>query len=198
LLECVVLLHGLGRSYLAMTALQLALGNAGYLVWNGGYPSRSATVEQLAPVVGEAIVDCRARGAQRIHFVTHSMGGILVRAWFKDHPAADGGRVVMLAPPNRGSAIVDANRDSWWFRFATGPAGQQLGTAADSLPNTLPPLPLEVGVIAGRYDGKVSVDSTRLPGMKAHLIVESAHTFLMNSPTVIRQVKAFLKAGTFE
>lgn len=198
MLECVVLLHGLGRSYLAMTALQLALGNAGYLVWNEGYPSRGATVEQLAPVVGEAVADCRARGAQRVHFVTHSMGGILVRAYFKDHRVAEAGRVVMLAPPNRGSAIVDANRESWWFRMATGPAGQQLGTGPDSLPNTLPPLPLEVGIIAGRHDGKVSVDSTRLPEMKAHLVVDSAHTFLMNSPTVIRQVMAFLKDGAFE
>jgi triacylglycerol lipase len=198
LLECVVLLHGLGRSYLAMTALQLALGNAGYLVWNEGYPSRSATVEQLAPVVGEAIADCRERGATKIHFVTHSMGGILVRAYFRDHAVAEAGRVVMIAPPNHGSAIVDANRESGWFRWFTGPAGQQLGTAADSLPNTLPRLPLEVGVIAGRHDGKVTVESTRLAEMKEHLVVDSAHTFIMSSPVVIRQVKAFLKDGAFE
>jgi len=195
--ECVVLLHGLGRSHLSMTALQFALENEGYEVWNEGYASRSATVEQLAPVVGEAIEDCRARGAQRVHFVTHSMGGILVRAYFRDRRVPDAGRVVMIAPPNRGSAIVDANRERWWFRMATGPAGQQLGTGADSLPNTLPPLPLEVGVIAGRYDGKVSVSSTRLAEMKDHLIVDSAHTFLMNTPTVVGQVKAFLKTGAF-
>jgi triacylglycerol lipase len=195
--ECVVLLHGLGRSHLSMTALQFALENAGYEVWNGGYASRSATVEQLAPVVGQAIDACRARGTQRVHFVTHSMGGILVRAYFRDRVVPDAGRVVMIAPPNRGSTIVDANRDRWWFRMATGPAGQQLGTGVDSLPNTLPPLPLEVGVIAGRYDGKVSVPSTRLPEMKEHLVVDSAHTFLMNTPTVVRQVQAFLKDGAF-
>lgn len=195
--ECVVLLHGLGRSYLSMTVLQFALENAGYEVWNEGYPSRSKTVEELAPVVGEALDDCRARGARRVHFVTHSMGGILVRAYFRGRAVPDAGRVVMLAPPNRGSAIVDANRESWWFRWSTGPAGQQLGTGSDSLPNTLPPLPLEVGVIAGRHDGKVSVASTRLAEMKEHLVVDSAHTFLMNTPTVIRQVKAFLKDGAF-
>ena len=195
--ECVVLLHGLGRSHLSMTLLQFALENAGYEVWNKGYASRSATVEELAPVVGAAIEDCRARGAQRVHFVTHSMGGILVRAYFRNRQVPDAGRVVMLAPPNRGSTVVDANRESWWFRWSTGPAGQQLGTGPDSLPNTLPPLPLEVGVIAGRYDGKVSIRNTRLPEMKEHLIVDSAHTFLMNTPTVIRQVKAFLKEGSF-
>ena len=196
--ECVVLLHGLGRSHLSMTALQFALENEGYEVWNEGYASRSATVEELAPVVGEAIDDCRARGARRVHFVTHSMGGILVRAYFRGRQVPDAGRVVMLAPPNRGSAVVDANRERWWFRMATGPAGQQLGTAADSLPNTLPPVPIEVGVIAGRYDGKVSVRSTRLAEMKEHLVVDSAHTFLMNTPAVLRQVKAFLKDGAFQ
>jgi len=196
--ECVVLLHGLGRSHLSMTALQFALENEGYEVWNEGYPSRSKTVEALAPVVGEAIDACRARGAQRVHFVTHSMGGILVRAYFRDRQVPEAGRVVMLAPPNRGSRIVDANREKWWFRMATGPAGQQLGTGPDSVPNTLPPLPLEVGVIAGRYDGKVSVGSTRLAEMKDHLVVDSAHTFLMNTPTVLRQVKAFLRSGAFE
>lgn len=195
--ECVVLLHGLGRTHLSMLVMQFALENAGYSVWNKGYPSTTKTVEELAPVVGEAIGVCRERGAQKIHFVTHSMGGILVRAYFAGNTVAEAGRVVMLAPPNRGSAIVDASRDSSWFQWATGPAGQQLGTAADSLPNTLPPLKLEVGVIAGRADGKVPVESTALPEMKDHLVVDSAHTFIMNSPEVIRQVKAFLKEGVF-
>ncbi|MGH8442674.1 MAG: esterase/lipase family protein, partial [Nevskiaceae bacterium] len=193
--DCVVLLHGLGRTHWSMIVLQRSLEDAGYTVWNEGYPSTRATVEQLAPVVGEAIEACRAQKAKKIHFVTHSMGGILVRAYFRDATAPEAGRVVMLAPPNHGSAIVDANRDAWWFRWSTGPAGQQLGTAADSLPNTLPALPLEVGIIAGRHDGKVSVASTALAGMKEQLVVDSAHTFIMNSPTVIRQVKAFLKDG---
>jgi len=195
--ECVVLLHGLGRTQLSMLVLQFALENEGYTVWNRGYNSTSATVEELAPVVGDAIGVCRERGAQKIHFVTHSMGGILVRAYFAGNTVPEAGRVVMLAPPNHGSAIVDANREGWWFRRATGPAGQQLGTAADSLPNTLPRLPLEVGVIAGRHDGKVTVESTALAEMREHLVVDSAHTFIMNSPTVIRQVKAFLKDGAF-
>jgi triacylglycerol lipase len=196
--DCVVLLHGLGRTQLSMLVLQLALEDAGYSVWNKGYPSTTATVEELAPVVGEAIGVCRERGAQKIHFVTHSMGGILVRAYFAGNAVPEAGRVVMLAPPNRGSTIVDESRESGWFQWATGPAGQQLGTGADSLPNTLPPLKLEVGVIAGRHDGKVSVENTVLPEMKEQLVVDSAHTFIMNSPEVIRQVKAFLKDGAFE
>jgi pimeloyl-ACP methyl ester carboxylesterase len=196
--ECVVLLHGLGRTQFSMLLLERSLERAGYTVWNEGYPSRSATVQQLAPVVGRAIEACRTHRPAKIHFVTHSMGGILVRAHFRDHVVPEAGRVVMLAPPNRGSAIVDAHRERWWFRAATGPAGQQLGTGADSLPNTLPPLALEVGIIAGRYDGKVPVSSTQLPEMKEQLIVDHAHTFIMNSPDVIRQVKAFLRDGAFQ
>lgn len=209
--DCVVLLHGLGRSHLSMLPLQVALESAGYATWNGGYDSTAAPVEALATVVGEAVADCRARQAARIHFVTHSMGGILLRAYFADHAVPEAGRVVMLAPPNHGSEIVDAYRERWWFRSATGPAGQQLGTGADSLPNTLPPLKLEVGVIAGRgssdpwfgglfagaHDGKVSVASARLEGMRDFLVVDSGHTFMMNAPEVIRQVKAFLESGAF-
>ena len=193
-----MLLHGLGRSRRAMTILQLALARDGYAVWNKGYRSRRAPIEQLAAIVGDAIADCRSRGARKIHFVTHSLGGILVRQYFQDHDAPEAGRVVMIAPPNHGSAIVDAHRQRWWFKVATGPAGQQLGTGPDSVPNRLRPLTLEIGVIAGRRDGKVSVDSTRLAEMKQLCVVDSAHTFLMNSPRVIREVKAFLKNGAFD
>ena len=210
--DCVVLLHGLGRTHGSMAVLQFALQSAGYTVWNRGYASTSAPIEALAAVVGEAVGECRSHDAQKIHFVTHSMGGILVRAYFQEHRVAEAGRVVMLAPPNHGSEIVDAYRERWWFRSATGPAGQQLGTSADSLPNRLAPIPLEVGVIAGSassdpwftdlfaadHDGKVSIASTRLSEMKDQLVVEGGHTFMMNSPTVIRQVKAFLEKGAFE
>jgi triacylglycerol lipase len=208
--DCVVLLHGLGRSHLSMMPLQLALGRAGYEVWNGGYDSTSAPIESLAATVGVAIEECRKRTPARIHFVTHSMGGILVRAYFQDHRVPEAGRVVMLAPPNHGSEVVDRYRDRWWFRSSTGPAGQQLGT--DGLPAKLKPITLEVGVIAGTassdpwfgdafvadHDGKVSVASAKLPEMKDLLLVDSGHTFMMNSPAVVRQVLTFLAEGKFQ
>lgn len=209
--DCVVLLHGLGRSAWSMLPLQLALERAGYDVWNGGYESTGASIEKLAPVVGDAVAACRASAPRRIHFVTHSMGGILVRAYLQDHVVPDAGRIVMLGPPNHGSEIVDRFGDRWWFRWATGPAGQQLGTARDSVPNRLAPLTAEVGIIAGRtssdpwfagifqgdHDGKVSVASAALPEMKELLVVDSGHTWMMSSPAVIEQVQAFLKDGAF-
>lgn len=210
--ECVVLLHGLGRTPYSMWFLESRLETAGYVVWNEGYSSTEKTIEQLVPVVGEAIADCKEKNASPIHFVTHSMGGILVRAYFQGRPLPQAGRVVMLAPPNHGSEVVDAYKDRWWFRKSTGPAGQQLGTGVESVPNKLAPVNLEIGVIAGTgnaepwfsglfpgdHDGKVSVQSAALAEMKDLLVVHSGHTFMMNSPRVIKQVQTFLRTGAFE
>jgi triacylglycerol lipase len=210
--DCVVLLHGMGRTHLSMLRLQSSLESDGYEVWNRSYPSTRNTIVQLAPVVGEAVQDCRKRQTRQIHFVTHSLGGILVRAYFQNHAVPEARRIVMLGPPNHGSQAVDSYRDSWWFRKATGPAGQQLGTGPDSAPNRLAPIRLEVGIIAGTkssdpwfsnlfqeaHDGKVSVSSAKLPEMKDFLLVESGHTFMMNSNEVIRQVKVFLRIGAFD
>ncbi len=118
----------------------------------------------------------------------------------------------MLAPPNRGSELVDALSDSQLFRSAMGPSAQQLGTGPESLPNRLPAPEVEVGVIAGtgsinpigsavipdEDDGIVSVESTRLEGMKDFLLVSSSHAFIMRSDEVGRQVVHFLRHGAFE
>lgn len=209
--ECVILLHGLGRTSLSMNKLERTLEEKGYLVWNEGYPSRKKTIEELASVVEEGIGQCRKKRARKIHFVTHSLGGILVRQYFQEHGAAEARRVVMLGPPNRGSGITDRHKDAWWYKEATGPAGQQLGTGPDSLPNRLASVPLEIGIIAGTSggdlfasafkdanDGKVSVESTKLGEMKDFLVVDTGHTFIMNSDEVIGQVIFFLKEGRFD
>jgi triacylglycerol lipase len=209
--ECVVTLHGLGRTRLSMALLASRLEDAGYAVHNIGYPSRSAPIEMLAAVVGEGLAACRRDGHRQVHFVTHSLGGILVRTWLQRGVPADLGRVVMLAPPNHGSAVVDRARDATWFRWFTGPAGQALGTGDDALPGRLAPLAVEIGVIAGTAvypvfsawipgpdDGLVAVDSVRLEGMRDFLVVRHGHTFIMNSREVARQTIAFLRAGAFE
>ena len=209
--ECVVLLHGLGRTSLSMKKLENNLEKSGYIVWNQGYPSREKTIEELASVVGEGIEECRKEKARKVHFVTHSLGGILVRQYFQDHAVPEARRVVMLGPPNHGSEITDRYKDAWWYQEATGPAGQQLGTRPDSLPNRLKPIPLEIGIIAGTSggdlfssefkdanDGKVSVESTKLAEMKDFLAVDTGHTFIMNSDEVIVQVMHFLKRGRFD
>ncbi len=209
--ECVVLLHGLGRSTWSMRQIENTLAKAGYLVVNQSYLSREKSIDELANVVGEGIANCQKSQPTAIHFVTHSLGGILVRVYFQNHPANLVERVVMLGPPNHGSEVVDRYKNSWWFKWLTGPTGQQLGTAPDSLPNQLKPIPLQIGIIAGNSssdpwftslfnganDGKVSVDSTKLPEMKDFIQVESGHTFMANSRNVIVQIQSFLTSGYF-
>ncbi len=212
--ECVVLLHGLRRNADSMQPLEEALQKAGYLTANVDYDSRARTIEQLADeAVPEGIRLCREQGARRIHFVTHSMGGILVRWWLAHNRPAELGRVVMLAPPNHGSEIVDRLARYSAFRWATGPAGPQLRTGAEGLPEQIGPADYPLGIITGdrqapwdllfrkwlpgRDDGKVSVDSARLEGMHDLLVVHASHTFIMLKDEVIAQVIAFLREGRF-
>jgi len=208
----VIMLHGLGRTKYAMSALERYLRRSGFRTLNLGYPSRSMDIgmiaeNYLAPAVDEAAVP----DGGPIHFVGHSLGGLVVRHYLRDHAVPEGSRLVMIGPPNGGSELADRLMRFAWYGWIMGPAAMQIGTAADSLPNLLGPAPVPVGVIAGTRsclpcsrrifhgpnDGKVAVERTRLAGMDDFIALPCGHTFLARDHTVLEQVAHFLRTGAF-
>ncbi len=212
--ECVILLHGLARTSRSMQAMERALKKAGYQTHNCNYPSRDHPIELLSETfIPRAIEFCNNEyQPKHIHFVAHSMGGILIRCYLaKVHPE-NLGRVVMLAPPNAGSELVDHLSRFQLYQLINGPAGNQLGTESSSLPKSLGPVDYPCGIIAGNKsvnpltsalipgedDGKVSTANTRVDGMSDYLVVPHSHTFMMNQPMVIDQTINFLNNGHFD
>jgi triacylglycerol lipase len=196
-----------------MNHLAVALRRDGYSVDNRGYPSRHHDIAALADAsISTVLAVPPAHQASRIHFVTHSMGGILVRSYLNRIRIPQLGRVVMLAPPNQGSEVVDRFGRWQTFGWVNGPAGQELGTGADCLPNRLGAVDYPVGVIAGDRsinwinslilpgpdDGKVSVARTKVEGMSDHLVMHSTHPMIMRNKGVIAQTLYFLRHERFD
>ena len=209
--DCVVLLHGLARVSNAMNELEVKLGRAGYSVANINYPSRKHAVPELAEMaVGDGLEQCRRVSEGKIHFVVHSMGGILLRYYLSQNEVPDLGRSVMLGTPNQGAELVD--RLHGWPGFSLlGPGARSLGTDAMGIVNELGPIEFELGVIAGDVninplaslfldsdnDSIVTVESTRVEGMQEHLVLPVIHTIMMRDNELIDHVIHFLKLGNF-
>lgn len=208
--ERVVLLHGLGRGFHAMEPLARVLSAEGFSTLNLPYPSLRRSVDELVEVVLREIAALPGEGP--IHLVTHSLGGILARLLLNDTPPWEVGRLVMLAPPNGGSEIIDWATASPLMRFLIGPAGCDLG--CERLPARLPPLPqfLEAAIIMGKRstipffrsllhaenDGIVSVSLGRIPGVRGFCVVDADHTFIQMHPEAVRRTVAFLKTGRWD
>ena len=215
--ETVVLLHGVAASHLMLRPLAKRLERDGYRVVNLAYPSRTMSIETLAADwLPARLRECGAESAPRLNFVTHSMGGLVLRQWIATQPApANLGRVVMLAPPNAGSEVADRLANFPPYRWIIGVNARSLGTRATDLPRALGPWPdgaPPLGVIAGDRtlnrlfsawlagpnDGKVTVASARLAGMSDFTVLHHSHTWLPWAADTVAQVRVFLQQGRFE
>jgi pimeloyl-ACP methyl ester carboxylesterase len=211
--EGVVLLHGIGRNHRWLKRLERALRQAGYATLNLDYASRKKPLELLAADIDGAIRQFAGETCGPLHFVGHSMGGLLARVYIAKYRPERLGRVVMLGTPNGGSEIADHLHDFALYRAYYGPAGQQLTTRLDSALTSLPPPDYDVGVVAGNRsiapvaslfrmpkpnDTMVSVKSSRLDGMADHVVVKASHAGLPYHGKAIEQAIAFLRAGRFK
>jgi len=210
---CVILLHGLGRSSFSMQMVEHYLRTNGYAVVNIDYASTRQTIAEVANgIVAPKVAQCRRDGFERIHFVTHSMGAIVVRRYLQKVRLPEGSRIVMLAPPNGGSELADWALNTYpRFSRLVGPAGRQLVTNGHGLVSRLNPIDPEVGIITGNKswnpcfsqilpgsdDGKVTVEKAKLKEMKDFLVLPCNHTTILLNREVQRQVVHFLESGNF-
>ena len=208
----VVLLHGISRTALSFRKMQVTLERAGFTTLNLDYASRSKALEALAEDIHPAIQYFADRIDGSVHFVCHSMGGLLARVYIARHRPKHLGRVVMLGTPNSGSEIADRLKKFGAYRAFFGPAGQQLGTQRSEVDDAmLPPVNYPAGIIAGNrsidpvagtmlpkpHDGRVSVANTKLEGMADHVVVRTSHPWLVRNGEAIAQTIAFLREGKF-
>ena len=203
----VVLLHGLWRGMHAMEPMARALGSAGFATLNLPYPSTRMPIPTLVSHIRAEVG--KIADERPVHFITHSLGGILARCLLQESPPWQVGRLIMLAPPNGGSEIVDWSKRHPLIHLLLGPAGRSLGS--DGLPTQLPPLPpgIEAAVIMGNRcsipwfrglldkdnDGIVSAPKGKIDGLRGFKVVDADHTFIQVHPEVIRMCMEFLKSG---
>jgi len=207
----VILLHGLWRDSTVMNPMEAYLSEKGFKVHNISYPSDKYPIEELVQKYLHPVVNVIKKESpnEKLHFVTHSMGGILVRYYLKNYSVQNLGKVVMLSPPNQGTELSDlaVSMSVDW----PGPAGKQLSTEENSWVKSLGAVNFELGVIAGNFssnwitswilngqdDGVVAVNDTKVEGMTDFLIVPEKHFRIRRLPIAMQQTIYFLQNGTF-
>lgn len=207
--DSVILLHGIARSPSSLGTLEETLKAHHYRVLNLDYPSQQKNLDDIAATLHPTISKFASQEPGKVHFITHSMGGLVTRNYLAKYPLSNLGNVVMLAPPNQGSEVANTLAPNLLYQKFYGPAGQQLTTSATTaLPAPTYPLGIIAGnksfflfaswlVLPGPDDGRVTVSRTHVAGETAHLTLPTTHTFIMNNPTVISQTLTFLKTGHF-
>ena len=211
--DFVIILHGLRGKSSSFLELERALQANGFNVCRVDYPSTKRTIQVLADMaIGEAVLRCKQAGSDTLYFVTHSMGAIVLRYFLQENDLPRCGRVVFICPPNHGTELVDKFAWCGLYRKINGPAGMQLGTAKDGFVSSLelPDYnfgvvmstrsinPLASAFIPGEDDGRVSIESAKLAGMRDFVLVQSNHHNSMKKQETIQRVINFFKSGEFK
>ncbi len=208
--KIVVLLHGLGRSNTSMWLLASRLEDAGYYVQRVEYSSLDQKPDEILKEVSSQINQCCQNHTQSVHFVGHSLGGLMVRAYLQNYKVDKLGRVVLLGTPNKGTEAADHFSNSWLMDIL-GPTAKALGTDDKSFPKSLKAPYYPVGIIAGEIkskfndpvipgkdDGLVSVEATKIDGMTDFIIIETGHSRMRYDSEVAEQTIEFIKNGEFK
>ncbi|MFB9217162.1 alpha/beta fold hydrolase [Vibrio sinaloensis] len=211
--QVVVLAHGLGRSDVAMWRMTRRLEGAGYLVCTLDYKTIGQSVSDVLNVTTNQIDSC-VSSAPKVHFIGHSLGGLVIRSYLQHHPdmidSEQMGEVVLIGTPNKGSEVAD-HYDGTWLMSIGGEISQALATGDKSLGNQIEDLDANIGIIAGTKatrltdtvfngpnDGLVSVESTKLSNMSDFISINVGHSSMRYDEQVARQAIHFLKHGRFD
>ena len=203
--EAVVVIHGLWMPAGVMNLLTLRLRRGGWSSFKFAYSSRSATSKQNAVALQEFITSI---DAPTVHFVAHSLGGLVVTQLMQDYSAQRPGRVVLLGTPYRGSYVARQLSRHRLGRWLCGlslqgallgdgprwPGGRELGVIAGTKPFGVgwltPGLPRP-------HDGTVAVAETVVPEQSDNITLPVTHSGMLFSAAVARQVAFFLSMGRF-
>jgi triacylglycerol esterase/lipase EstA (alpha/beta hydrolase family) len=211
--ELVVLAHGLGRSDGAMWRFAQRLENAGYKVCRLDYATIGESIDDVLAETTKQIDDCILH-APKVHFVGHSLGGLVIRAYLQNNQLQlekiNIAEVVLIGTPNKGSELADHFSDSWLMEVGGG-ISRALVTGSSSLGNNLDETDVNVGIIAGTKsssltsdkfdgpnDGLVSVESTKLNNMSDFITIDVSHSMMRYNLGVAEQTIHFLQNGTFK
>ena len=202
--ETVVLLHGMGRSRLSMAVLSHRFKGAGYQTANFPYRQMGPSLDELSDKL-KGFIQERVN-TPRYHLVAHSLGNVIIRNAFRKEWPPGLGRIVMLAPPNQPADLAKRFKKNLIYRLFTGDSGQKL--SEEEFYADLPVPEVDFGVIAGDKgqklsfaepnDGLVAVKETKLEGMKDFIVLQHAHTFIMNCRDTFEHCKSFIETGNFQ
>jgi hypothetical protein len=208
--EIIVLLHGLGRNTTSMWLLASRLEKAGYYVQRVGYNSLDQNPDEILKDISLQINQCCQKHSQSVHFVGHSLGGLMARAYLQNNKVDNLGRVVLLGTPNKGTEAADHFSNSWLMEIL-GPTAKALGTDNNSFPNSLKAPYYPVGIIAGEIkskfnnpvipgkdDGIVSVEANKIDAMTDFIVIETSHSMMRYNSEVADQTIEFIKNGMFK